>query len=559
MKTKTGCNFRTPFITIIVATMLLLFVKSASAQSWEQVGNTGFSQSETRYPSLAIDKNGVPYLAYQNLDNYKATVKKFDGNNWVNVGTPDVSDGKATGLSLVFDQNNTPYLSYTSGENGEYSYLITVKKFNGTQWVTVGSPFDIGVGVETTSLAIKKDGTVYVAFQDSYNYSAALVKKFNGTKWVAVGGVVSPSSAEFISLAINEKDGFPYVAYSDRYYSYKATVKKFNGTSWVSVGPTGFTSGSADYTCLAIDKNGNPFLAYEDGNSGKANVRKYDGTNWIWVGDPDFTMGVSYESLVIDQNGTPLLAYKDWNADYGKASVSRFNGASWAFVGGAGFTPVNVENISLAIDTTSGTVFLAYQETDNNNYTSVMKFPLSALAVNLAEFSVRAVANTAMLSWSTVSEQKGDKYEIQRSTDGAVFKIIGYVNGNENTTATNTYSFTDKAPIQNAINYYRLNQIDFNGRSNLSRIIPLHFEAGLHKINAFPNPASDFLNVTCDATHQKLLVNIYDVSGKLYWSKTYLHPANPIQIDIKHLSAGTYQLTTTDERGNKSTGFFIRQ
>lgn len=559
MKAKTNCYFFIPSIVIIATTTLLLFVKPASAQSWEQVGNTGFSQSETRYLSLAIDKNGTPYLAYQNLDNYKATVKKFDGTNWVNVGTSDVSDGEATGLSLTFDQNNIPYLSYTSGANGEDSYLITVKKFNGTQWVTVGSPLDIGVGVETTSLAIKKDGTVYVAFQDSYNYSAALVKKFNGTKWVAVGGVISPSSAEGLSLAINEKDGFPYVAYSDRYYSYKATVKKFNGTSWVSVGPIGFTSTGTSYISLAIDKNGNPYLAYQDDNSGKANVRKFDGTSWTWVGDPDFTMGASYESLVLDQNGTPLLAYKDWNTDYGKASINRFNGTGWAFVGSAGFTPVIVENISLAIDTTSGTVFLAYQEVENNNYTSVMKFPLSAMAVNLEGFSAKAVANTAVLSWSTVSEQKGDKYEIQRSTDGAVFKSIGYVNGNENTKTTNTYSFTDNAPIQNAINYYRLNQIDNNGRSNLSKIIPLHFEAGTNKINLYPNPASDFIRLKCDVNEQKLIVNIYDISGKSYWNKTYLNPANFIQIDIKHLPAGTYQLIAADERGNKSSGFFIRQ
>lgn len=527
---------------------------------WDQTGSVGFSGAEIRYPCMAIDKNGVPYIAYQEYDSEEAVVKKFNGTNWVNVGAPGFSEGTATGLSLAFDQSGTPYLSYTSGLNGEDSYMVIVKKFNGTRWVTVGETWQIGEGDEFTSLAIKKDGTIYVAYRDAYDYSAARVKKFNGTSWVLVGGKISLSSAIDISLAINEKDGFPYIAYCDRYNLYNASVKKFNGSSWVSVGPASLTSYGAGFTSLAIDKTGVPFLAYVDWNSYNINVRKFDGTNWVWVGKPDFGEGdVEFVSLALDENGLPYVAFRDWNTDRGKASVSRFNGTKWSFVGSAGFTSGPVENIAMAIDTVSGTAYLAYEDIDNDRYANVMNFSLSALPVNLSDFKAKQIGSTSLLTWATSSELNNDRFEVQRSIDGIRFSTIGTVKGKSNSKMRVDYSFTDYSPVLDATNYYRLNQIDKDGRAVLSKINALQFGQNDINISIYPNPATQYLKVSSTKKYQKVTLEIYDVQGSAVWKNVYSNPANPILVDIQKLPAGTYQLILKDEKGNSYSERFMKQ
>ena len=65
------------------------------AQSWGTVGSPDFSASITEYTSLAIDKNGIPYVAYgDDGDGYKATVMKYNGTNWEVVGSTGFSAGE---------------------------------------------------------------------------------------------------------------------------------------------------------------------------------------------------------------------------------------------------------------------------------------------------------------------------------------------------------------------------------------------------------------------------------------------------------------------------------
>ena len=106
---------------------------------------------------------------------------------------------------------------------------------------------------------------------NSYNMT---VMKFNGTNWVNVGSPgFSAGYASYTSLAIY--DGMPYVAYQDGGNSSKATVMKFDGANWVNVGSPGFSAGGASYISLAIDDSGMPYVAYQDGvNSSKMTVMK---------------------------------------------------------------------------------------------------------------------------------------------------------------------------------------------------------------------------------------------------------------------------------------------
>ena len=62
--------------------------------SWQNVGNGGFSSGVVQYTNLAFSPTGQLFVAFQdNANSGKTTVMKFDGATWSNVGAAGFSAG----------------------------------------------------------------------------------------------------------------------------------------------------------------------------------------------------------------------------------------------------------------------------------------------------------------------------------------------------------------------------------------------------------------------------------------------------------------------------------
>ena len=323
---------------------------------------------------MAVDKNGVPYVAYQDGGSYDAhlTVMKYDGSSWVTVGSPGFSAGGAVYLSIALDTSGTPYVAYLDVANGEKA---TVMKYDGTSWVTVGvAGFSASVA-ESESLAIDRSGTPYVAYMDFSTGVAggqATVMKYNGSSWENVGSPgFSDSAVQTPGIAI-DNSGTPYVVYQDERNGYKATVKKFDGSSWVTVGTEGFSAALAQYTCIAVDTGGTPYVFYSDYTaSGAATVKKFSGGSWVTVGSVGFssTWNCAYNTMAIDRNGTPYVAYEN---GVGSGSAMTYSGSSWIYAGSSIFSGGAVRWTSVAT-VPDGRVFVAYGDAANGNKATVMQ------------------------------------------------------------------------------------------------------------------------------------------------------------------------------------------
>lgn len=117
------------------------------------------------------------------------------------------------------------------------------------------------------------------------------------------------------------------------------------------------------------------------------------------------------------------------------------------------------------------------------------------LPITLLNFSGKPIANTMQLQWSTAAEINSGYFEVQRSADRNNFEPIGKLAAAGNADLTQTYSFTDNAPKINAINFYRLKEVDRDGHFVYSKIIAGSFNENV-LVKIYPNPATD--NVLID-------------------------------------------------------------
>jgi Secretion system C-terminal sorting domain len=155
-----------------------------------------------------------------------------------------------------------------------------------------------------------------------------------------------------------------------------------------------------------------------------------------------------------------------------------------------------------------------------------------ALPIKLSSFAASNIKNSNILNFTTTSEFNNAGFDIERSSDGVAFEKIGWVDGHGNTKEEKQYSFTDTKPLF-GINYYRLRQVDYDGRFEYSSIVSTKFESDDRYL--FPNPATKEIQVhnAIGSPYQ-----IKSITGKILFQGVL----NDHIIDISNLASGTYIL-----------------
>ena len=104
----------------------------------------------------------------------------------------------------------------------------------------------------------------------------------------------------------------------------------------------------------------------------------------------------------------------------------------------------------------------------------VMSVPdeCAPLPVNLVDFKGRKEGNINQLTWKTASETNNDYFVLEHSVDGKKWETIQETDGAGNSTEENNYSF-DHNRFPKKINYYRLTQVDYDGKREEFNIISI--------------------------------------------------------------------------------------
>ncbi len=161
----------------------------------------------------------------------------------------------------------------------------------------------------------------------------------------------------------------------------------------------------------------------------------------------------------------------------------------------------------------------------------------SVLPVELTNFQAKSNQKSALLTWTTASEKDNALFNIEQSTNGTNFQTVGQVKGHGTTSASSSYNFEHMTPSV-GINYYRLQQVDFNGTTSYSAVRSVLFgKTGLVIKSTLVQDALDI--VTNDDTAPPL--SIFNLSGQAVFTGKV---QGAQRLNVSTLPAGLYIVRT---------------
>lgn len=229
-----------------------------------------------------------------------------------------------------------------------------------------------------------------------------------------------------------------------------------------------------------------------------------EGQTFLFRGQDDATLGTVTDTDLTTGNYTGTM---EGTGTGGTRTENRFS--------------FSIPLADLPVAVTSGTrvTALAYINAAGAGNSSEFAGSISTsnLPVNLTSFRGRIDGGKAELTWTTAEEINNSHFEVERSANGQAYSKIGTVQGNGGN--NNAYKFTDNGPL-NAVNYYRLKQVDIDGKSTYTRTLVLRSDLGAITAKAAPSPFTSFINISYKLKKEEnIRIRMIDQSGRVV--KTY--------------------------------------
>lgn len=394
---------------------------------------------------------------------------------------------------------------------------------------------------------------------------------------------VSGAYADITALGMDTLtivDGFTqFQGYADITYFIKA-----NGAGTYEVGNVPLSTG-------AIDNGGNHggwdiVVVYENPSLPFNSIRVYDGFQVVYNGGNDTTSTITLTGLNVPstplQSSDARMGVAVWEGDANlPGDFFNINGQTFSNATNPPYNPWNgtitdngvqvttrnpnyTNQMGIDIDQfdvgtgygiapNATSVNLLFGTTADKYFPSVFTFTVKMkdtgpVPVTLSSFTANlSNDHIVKLNWNTAMEINSSRFVVQRSYDGNVFTDVETVAGNGTTNLMHSYSVDDNIYFfTGAIVYYRLKQIDLDGKENLSKIIALKIKKTNKPVTVSPNPFTDYININLEWSRTEVIfVKIFSVQGKELLSKqmTVNKGNNFLKIDgLSNLASGDYFL-----------------
>ena len=245
---------------------------------------------------------------------------------------------------------------------------------------------------------------------------------------------------------------------------------------------------------------------------------KYFGV-FVVGNNPFYTLTYDYSgNTIIGSESNIQLAYRSNNAD------------TWINLGGI-------------IDTGANTI----TQSGLNGTEFILGGTSNPLPVTLLSFTADVIESSdVLLHWRTATEINNNYFQLERSSDGVLFNEVVKIQGSGNSHEEKQYQYIDRNATV-GLNYYRLKQFDFDGKTEVLKILPVEIKALNKHISIYPNPASSRLNVTVERIQgAELQFELTDLQGKKYSLEPVSKEGYIFTFRLNNLLPGVYVLSISN-------------
>jgi Secretion system C-terminal sorting domain len=463
--------------------------------------NTGTITIGTNNPTLPIALR---------LGDSKMT---FDNRGTVTVGAGSITGGSATSSNALFNNNAGGTLNLSSGVSS--SLVIFTNNAGGT--------FNVPVSQRVGRFTVN-GGTVAIA--DGATFTTYALTLTSAKIPLGTGNIVMESGG-----SITGGGPTAYIITNGT-----GTVTQTHTMALILRDvfyPIGQSASSYDPVTINHDAEAN--FSVRVGlktTSGTSNGILPVNREWDITGTTPGTTNLTFVSSALNVNGSstrPVIGGS------GSGLVGHYNGSGW--------------DANLIADYTLDTWFLASYQGSFSPF--IVGMP-GTIPIELLGVTAKAVNDKNVVAWETATEINNKGFDVQRQNANGTWESLGFVKGENK---PSTYTFEDKGPL--SISYYRLRQIDFDGKESLSKVVSVR-QTQKGQIQISPNPTSDKVNILLSNNDrlESTTITVYDLIGRqVLTQKT---TANALELDMSNLAKGTY-LVKIDANNSVYTEKIIRQ
>lgn len=176
---------------------------------------------------------------------------------------------------------------------------------------------------------------------------------------------------------------------------------------------------------------------------------------------------------------------------------------------------------------------------------------ITPLPIDLVFFRSEVLNNKVMLHWRSSREEQNDYYIVERSIDGHHFNEIARITGAGDSYTNIDYNYIDKEKVNEMV-YYRLTQVDFEGKPEVLNVIltdTKKISRNSDLISIAPNPfegefeckyfSQNDTRVEIMLTNQEGHIMYYDIVNSNKGINTFTY------VDNIGITAGIYYLRVT--------------
>lgn len=423
------------------------------------------------------------------LSQDKKYITIFGYNQAVGSGIPTTTDGLVVGVVAAdASYNSTTTLSNaaTVGLGAPRSAIINGSDIwangfqNGVQYTTLGSlstSTRVSVGQNAPRTLSVFNNNLYAPIGSSGNLAQS---------------ALPTASATFTTI------------------TFAGTVPTSNQTAFFNVG--------GRVLMYVVDDAANTIRRYYLNTAGT--TWNLDGTATTSItteaGTTDFVKSITGIATVSGSNTIVDLYATTWGDNGTGSATSKLIKITDTYLNSNPLVPASTSAITTLATAPANTTFRSVTLAPENS----SNIGSSTLPIALNSFDGKKVNGSVQLSWATASENNNAHFDILRSANGRNFQNIGQIKGNGATTEGSNYGFMDENPL-GGVNYYQLNQVDFDGKSSKSKVIAVEFGSKKTDFTVFADKNANVLSGTIFADNATVGdMSITDMAGRVWLTQS---------------------------------------